>query len=86
MNTHEQPPFDPDFDADNPYRTDIPERFVYDAPMDEHGLAEMSIPERTQLLDELDAAWQEQQELWMMESEIAAENANERFFEEGHWR
>jgi hypothetical protein len=24
------PPFDPDFDADNPFVTDVPARFVYD--------------------------------------------------------
>ncbi len=26
------PPFDPDFDADNPFITDVPERFVFVAP------------------------------------------------------
>jgi preprotein translocase subunit SecA len=83
MNTTEQAPFDPDYDADNPHLTEVPERFVYDAPLDEHGLAEMSIPERTELLDELDQAWQDHLD---MEAELAAERAVERYFEEGHYR
>lgn len=58
------PPFDPDyagigaFDMDRAHSEDssdahraIPERFVYDAPVDEWGLAEMSIPERNEFLD-----------------------------------
>lgn len=84
MNTNGVAPFDPVYDADNPYITEVPERFVYDAPMDAWGLAEMSIPERTELLDELDAAWQDQNDLWQMESELSAERAVERYFEEGH--
>jgi hypothetical protein len=28
-------PFDPDFDADNPFRTEIPARFVYDGTGDD---------------------------------------------------
>jgi len=28
MNLNETAPFDPDFDADNPYLSDVPERFV----------------------------------------------------------
>lgn len=30
MNPTDTAPFDPDFDADNPYITDIPERFIAD--------------------------------------------------------
>jgi hypothetical protein len=55
MNTNEQAPFDPIYDEDNPYRTEVPERFVYDAELDEHGLAEMPGPERDVFLDELKA-------------------------------
>jgi hypothetical protein len=83
MNTSEQAPFDPDYDADNPFRTEVPERFVYDAPLDEHGLAEMSIPERTDLLDELAQEWEYHLQA---EAELAAERAAERYFEEGHYR
>jgi hypothetical protein len=70
MNENETAPFDPDYlgldvvDIDSAYSTpgdcafmDIPERFVYDLPMDEHGLAEMAGPARDALLDELDSAW-----------------------------
>lgn len=84
------PPFDPDyagvgtFDIDRAYAEDssdafrdIPERFVYDAPMDEWGLAEMSIPERNEFLD--DYANTMDQIAWEMDAEASAT----RFFEEG---
>lgn len=59
MNTNEQAPFDPIYDEDNPYRTEIPERFVYDAELDEHGLAEMPGVVRDAYLAELQDFWAE---------------------------
>jgi hypothetical protein len=35
MNLTDTPPFDPDFDANNPYITEVPERFVYDGTWDD---------------------------------------------------
>ena len=53
MTTNEQAPFDPVYDEDNPYITEVPERFVYDEPMDEWGLAEMAGPQRDVYIDVL---------------------------------
>lgn len=72
--TLDTPPFDPDYagigyfhigrayseDSSDYYR-DIPERFVYDAPMDEWGLAEMAGPERDAMLDLFDEVVAESQ-------------------------
>lgn len=68
-------PFDPMLDERNPH-VDIPERFVYDAPMDADGLAEMAGPARDYYLDEY--AWQTE----AMLGELEAEARNERWFEE----
>lgn len=82
------PPFDPEyagigtFDVDRAWSEDssdalrdIPERFVYDAPVDEWGLAEMSIPERNEFLDDFADAAQAQ---WEIEQDLRAT----RYFEE----
>jgi hypothetical protein len=71
-------PFDSDLDERNPH-VDIPERFVYDAPMDADGLAEMAGPERDEVLD------QYAYETEGMLAELAAEAANERWFEDRGW-
>ena len=83
------PPFDPayagigTFDIDRAYaedssdfHRDIPERFVYDAPMDPWGLAEMAGPERDAFIDDFEEAAQAQFEI---DQDLRAE----RFYEEG---